>query len=76
MERGNAPLSETLFAILRNPLDKGPLEFDQLRPINLGLIRAETVISHAAVPIEKLCGADEHFLRVAAAQRASASEGS
>ena len=74
MERGYAVLDKTLFAVLWNALGKGTFELHQLRPINLSLIGANPVFSHAASPIEDFCGTDEHFLRVAAAQSAGASE--
>ncbi len=76
MECGDAALRETLFAIPWNALDKRTLELHQTRPINLSLIGANPMFSHAPIPIEDLCGADEHFLRVAAAQSAGASKGS
>jgi hypothetical protein len=74
VDSGNAPLNETLFAILWNTLDKGTLELHQPRPINLNLIGENPVFLHATIPIEEFCGADEHFLRIAAAQSAGASE--
>src|SRR5713226_9574796 len=62
MESGYAALNETRFAILRNALGKGTLELHQPRPINLNLIGANSVFSHAPIPIEQFCGADEYFL--------------
>src|SRR5215472_16325805 len=53
-KRRNAPLNETLFAIRRSALDKGTLELDQPRPINLSLFGANPVVAHAEVPIQEL----------------------
>src|SRR5262249_44749457 len=55
---------------------KRTLESDQPRPINLNLISANPVFCHAPIPIDDFGGANQHFLRIAAAKSASATEGS
>src|SRR5260370_35736190 len=74
MECGYGAVNETLFTMLRNAHGKGTLELDQPRPINSNLIGTNPVFSHAPVPIEDLCSADEHLLGVTPAQAAGASE--
>jgi hypothetical protein len=74
MNSGNAALQKTFFAILWDACDHGTFEFHQPRPINSNLIRENPFFFHAPIPIEDLCGADEHLLGVTPAQRAGTSE--
>lgn len=57
-------------------MNRSQLEGERAPVLNLNLIATNPVFCHPPIPIEEFCGADEHFLRVAAAQSAGASEGS
>ncbi len=60
---------ECLLPIGRHGISESPFELHQFGPGDV-CVATESPALHSAVPIRELRGADEHLLRVAAAQRA------
>src|SRR5258708_37117116 len=69
----DAALGETLLPPRRHGIGKGPLESDQVFPVDAELAGNPTAV-HAARDVACLRAADQHFLGIAAAQGAGAAE--
>ena len=74
MERGDACFREAVFAPPWNGLGERALETHQLGPIDLKLPGLNAFSFHSTGPVDGFGGADEHFLRIASPQGASAAE--
>jgi hypothetical protein len=74
MERCDAGACELVFAAFWNVLGERPLETHQLGPIKLKIRGLDSFALHPLGPVEDFRGSNEHFLRVASPQGASASE--
>src|SRR5579883_2975219 len=70
----NALFGKTLLALFRYWTGEGPLEGDQLFPVDARFAK-DSAPMHPSRPIDCFGPADQHFLRIAAAQRASSPKG-
>jgi hypothetical protein len=73
MESIDALLGETFLALSRHGISKAPLERDQIFPID-AQFSLDAAPTHPAGDIDRLRATDQHFLGIAAAQRASPTE--
>ena len=73
MKSIDALFGKTLFALLRYGIGEGPLERDQFFPVYAEFAN-DAASMHPAHPIGRFGPADQHFLGIAAAQRASPAE--
>src|SRR5215469_13024577 len=64
---------EILFLMLGHPVGEAPLEGHQLAPVDPRLAH-DTMAAHARRGVDRLRTADQHLLRIAAAERAGAPE--
>src|SRR5579883_3122298 len=70
----NALFGKTLLALFRYGTGDGPLEGDQLFPVDAQFAK-DSAPMHPSRLIDCFGPADQHFLRIAAAQRASSAKG-
>ena len=69
----DAPFREAIFLLLRDGIGEGTLEGYELGPANPKLA-GDTPAADAPGHVDRLGAADQHFFRIAAAQRAGSAE--
>jgi hypothetical protein len=69
----DAPFREAMFLLLRDGIGEGTLESDELAPANFEFASDAPAV-HALCHVDRFGTADQHFFRIAAAQRTSSAE--